>query len=113
MGYHRSGSDSDTDTGNSDSSTSSPSSQPSSDVDEAKNTGSGPNPTKKNCGTRNNWKASCPLEQLFVSRCGQGNMEEAPGVILHSGQLHKAAGPMLNCAVPTMLSSAELKKDLF
>nr|CAI5831132.1 unnamed protein product [Callosobruchus analis] len=49
------------------------------------------NPTlQKKCGTRNYWKASCsascPLEQLFVSRCGQGNMEEAPPrVILHSG----------------------------
>nr|CAI5843800.1 unnamed protein product [Callosobruchus analis] len=92
------GSDSDTDTSNSDSSTSSPSSQTSSDVDEAKKEvnlngilGEDPTPQKE-CGTRNYWKASCPLEQLFVSRCGQENMEEAPGVILHFGQLHNAAG---------------------
>nr|CAI5843462.1 unnamed protein product [Callosobruchus analis] len=45
---------------------------------------------KKKHGTRNYWIANCPLEQLFVSRCGQGNMEEAAGVILHSSQLHNA-----------------------
>nr|CAI5850552.1 unnamed protein product [Callosobruchus analis] len=42
--------------------------------------------------------------------CGQENIEEAPGVILHSGQLQ---GPMLNCEVQAMLTSDELKKDSF
>nr|CAI5826102.1 unnamed protein product [Callosobruchus analis] len=107
------GSGSDTDTSNSDSSTSSPLSQTSSDVDEAKKEGilgEVPIP-QKNVGPEITGK----LAVRWNSCLSQGVDKKTWKKLLESSSIPDNCtmlqGPMLNCEVPAMLSSAKLKKD--